>query len=80
MEHKIKEILAEILKSPELADTLSDDAHILNDVGLDSVQILRLILTVEEVFGCELDLDKVDVSSLSSISAFCQFVSTQKTT
>ena len=78
MEQKVKEILAEILESPETGATLSDDAHILNDVGLDSIQIVSFILTVEEAFNCEFDFDSFDYDCLSSITAFCQFISKQK--
>lgn len=79
MKEKIKEILGEVKDNPDLAITLSDDADIINDVGLDSLQMITFILQIEEELDFEFDFDIFDYSHLSSIDIFCQFISEQKT-
>lgn len=78
MEKKVKEIIAEIKDKPYLAQALSDDTDIINDVELDSLQMINFILRVEEVFDFEFDYNNFDYDHLSSIKTFCQFISKHK--
>lgn len=75
MEEKIKDIIGEIIDNPDFAKTLSNDADILNDVALDSLQIIAFILRVEEELEVEFDFERFDYSHLTSIETFCRFIS-----
>ena len=46
----LKEILAQIKPSMDLS-TVTEDSHLVRDVGLDSLTILLLSLAVENKFG-----------------------------
>ena len=74
MEKKIKEIIATIKDDPSLVDTLSDDASIIQEAGLDSLQIINFVLNIEDVFCIEFDFDNFDYSHIRSIRAFSQYV------
>jgi len=78
MEQKVKEIIGEIKEKPYLAHVLSDETDIINDVELDSLQMINFILRVEEEFDLEFDYDNFNYDHLSSITSFCQFISEQK--
>jgi acyl carrier protein len=74
----IKKLIADIKNKPELADSMSDTADILNDIGLDSLQIITFILQLETIFSVEFDFDNFDYSHLSSITALSDFIKKQK--
>lgn len=74
MKQRVKEILAEIKETPGLAQTLSDNADILQDARMDSLQLVDFVLKIEDEFGVEFDFDTFDMSILESIDAFCQFI------
>ncbi len=74
----IKTILGEVKNTPELSRTLSDEADIIHEVRLDSLQIISFVLRVEEEFGIEFDFEAFDYDHLRSITAFCDFISLQK--
>lgn len=78
MEKKVKEIIGEIKDKSYLAQTLSNETDIINDVGLDSLQMINFILRIEEEFDLEFDYDNFSYDHLSSIKTFCQFISEQK--
>lgn len=65
----IKEIIAEVKETPELMHTLTDDADIIQDVGLDSLQMMAFLLRIEETLGVRFDCECFDFSHLQSISA-----------
>lgn len=78
LEKKVKAIIAGIKGDVRLADTLSGGAHLIRDVELDSLQLIRFILQVEEELGVEFDFRSFDYDHMRSISAFCQFVAQQE--
>ncbi len=77
MKEKIKEILSEIKENPAAAATLSDETDIINDVGLDSLQMVSFVLKLEEELDIEIDFDNFDFSHLSSINNLSEFLSKQ---
>lgn len=72
---KIKEILSEIKCNPELIN-LSDDAGILTDAALDSLQIISFVLKVEQDLGIEFDFESFEYENLSTIRKFCDYILT----
>ena len=75
MKARIKEILAEVKEAPDLAATLSDDADIINEVGLDSLQVVTFLFKLEEAFEIEIDFEQFDYSDLSSIRRLAEKLS-----
>ena len=57
METTIKQLLAEVTEKPELASTLSNEADIMNEVGLDSLQTVTFLFKLEEAFDIEIDFE-----------------------
>jgi acyl carrier protein len=78
MHERIKSILGGVKENPDLARSLPDNADIINDVGLDSLQMISFILTVEEEFGIQFDFDGFDYSYLNSIDEFARYLSGMK--
>lgn len=77
---KIKELLAEILSenTPVSADEIDENASLLDEVGLDSLQLINFILRVEDEFDIEIDFENLDQDRLASVKAFADFVKSCK--
>jgi acyl carrier protein len=74
MENKVISIIAEIKNEPELSQRLNSGSDVLNDAGLDSLQLINFILRIEDEFDIEIDFDQFDMEHLQSIETFCQFI------
>ena len=72
----IKEIIAQLKHAPALAMQLSDTADILEDVGLDSLEMLQFMLELEERLVIQIDFDTLEFSHLHSIRSLAEFLVT----
>ncbi|CAM4456209.1 acyl carrier protein [Paenibacillus endophyticus] len=71
---KIKEILAKVKEDENLTDSLQPNSDLINEVGLDSLQMIGFILEVEETFLVEIDYENFDLKHLNSIETFMSFL------
>ena len=78
MQETIKKILSEVKDTPIASITLSDDTDIINDIGLDSLQMVTFMLKLEEALDIQIDFDTLDFSTLMSVGSLCNFLSKQK--
>ena len=72
----IKRVLAKIKSDPGLHARLTDSADLINDVGLDSLDMLQFMLEIEASLSIQIDFDKLEFSYLRSISALADFLAT----
>ncbi len=80
MVREVKLILEKIKGIPGLAAQLSDSADIIEDVGLDSLQMMEFMLAVESQLNLEIDFEKLDFSYLKSIEKFSEVLQHMKRT
>lgn len=71
---KIIKILVEVKEGKLQIEGLSGGSSIINDVGLDSLQMINFMLKVEEEFGIIIDFDNFDFSNLDSIQTFSDYI------
>lgn len=76
MDKKIIAILADIKEDEKLKDTLTGESSIIDDVGLDSLEMINFLLMIEEEFGKEIDFERLEYSNLESINKFVSFLGT----
>ena len=76
MDKKVIEILADIKEDEKLKDSLTGDSSIIDDVGLDSLEMINFLLMIEEEFGKEIDFERLEYSNLESINKFVSFLET----
>lgn len=70
----VKEVLAQLRSDPAMVDKLSDTADLINDVSLDSLELLQLMLEVEARLAVRIDFEKLEYSDLSSITILANFL------
>jgi acyl carrier protein len=76
----IKKILATIKALPGAHTDLPDTADIVNDVKLDSIEMLQFMLELEAKLAIRIDFEKLEFSSLNSIRTLAEFLDTMPST
>ena len=71
---KLKEILSEIKEEPVLLDEISESTHILNEIGLDSLQMINFVLMLEDEFGIEMNFQDFSFASYSTVGAIAELM------
>jgi acyl carrier protein len=73
MIEKIKTILSQIKENIDIS-SISDNADLMNDVGLDSLQMINFLLQLVDEFDIELDFDSVDDNHMCSLPKLASFM------
>lgn len=76
MEEKIIQILAEIKNDNEIVTKASKETSIIDDIGLDSLQMINFLLRIEDEFAIEFDFEQFNLSNLSSVEGLSNYIST----
>ncbi|MEJ2763309.1 phosphopantetheine-binding protein [Photobacterium sp. MCCC 1A19761] len=78
MFEQITTLIAEIKKDPSLKETITLESHLIEDVGLDSLDIIDFLLQLEAEFDLRLDFDQLDFSIMQSVQALMTFIAEQQ--
>jgi acyl carrier protein len=70
----IKRILAKVKADPTLDTRLTDTADLVDEVGLDSLEMLQLMLEIEATLAVQIDFDKLEYDYLRSIQSLATFL------
>lgn len=74
MEQKIIQILAEIKEKPELVNQITKETRIIDEIGLDSLEMINFILRIEEDFEVEIEFEEFDLSYLDTVGSFSDYL------
>lgn len=74
MQDRIIRILAEVKQDATLNGRVTGSSHLVDDVNLDSLQMIDLILKVQDEFSVVVDFDSFKVDHLSSLDRFTQYI------
>jgi acyl carrier protein len=74
MFEKIKDILAVVKEEDALRETITPKSDLINEIGIDSLQMIQFILMVEEAFRVEISYEDLDFQYLLSVEAFMRFL------
>ena len=69
----LKDVLADLRNDPELKN-LPDDASVISDVGLDSLELLQFMLEVEASLAIEVDFERLSYEHLESLTDLAAFL------
>lgn len=72
MRKKILQIIKQI-KEGDIDDT-GMDYRLYEDFGMDSIEIMELVVAIEDEFDIEFDLDELDIEYLATIETLEQAV------
>jgi len=71
---EIKNIVAKIKADPGLSARLPDSADLIDEVGLDSLEMLQFMLEIEASLAVQIDFDRLEFSTLRSIRTLADFL------
>ncbi|WP_028561002.1 acyl carrier protein [Paenibacillus pinihumi] len=74
----IMTILCEVKNTPELRPSLKPQTDIIQEVGLDSLQMINFVLAIEDAFDLEIDFETFDYEHMSSIERLASFLEREK--
>ena len=74
METRIKRIISELVEDKEIQNTISSETNIIDDIGLDSLQMINFILMLEDEFDIEIDFDEFEYEYLLKFSTLVEFI------
>jgi acyl carrier protein len=72
---KLKDIIIQIKNNELNADAIQETTNLITGLGIDSLQLINLILSIEDEFELEIDFDNFDLSHLNQFNLLCRFVS-----
>ena len=75
MEETIKRLLAEMMKTDLQNVSWNSDTDILNDIGVDSLQLVQFLLKLEEEMNITIDYDALTFDDLATIGTLASFLS-----
>ena len=78
MKKKLAGLIRGVRQDETPAVELTDDVNLLVDLGLDSIQIISIILAVEDTFDIEIDYDNFEYGNMESVKSFCEFIASSK--
>jgi acyl carrier protein len=74
IQDKIKNMISNEVLVGVSVDEIGDDASLISDLNLDSIQMLTLITALESEFNFMLDDEDLDLENLSSVNRLVEFV------
>ena len=74
IEEVVISLLAKTIDDENSKDTWTAETDIINDIGIDSIQLVRFMLSVEDELGISLDFDDLDFDDFSSIGALADYL------
>ncbi|SES64047.1 acyl carrier protein [[Clostridium] polysaccharolyticum] len=74
MMKKIMESIQNVLGEEGIEKELKADMDLINEVGLDSLQLVNVILDLEEEFGLCIDFDEFDFDEVKTIQLLADYL------
>lgn len=74
IEPQIRQMIVERCFLTVEPEDIGDDDDLMETVGLDSVQILEVVVGLEEVFGVSFEESDFDIAHLSTVGAIAHYV------
>ena len=73
----IKTLLARTIEDEQAKNSWSGETDIINEIGLDSVQIVRFMLSLEDELGVSLDYEDMTFDVFGSINFLAKYITSQ---
>lgn len=64
MKETIKKIVMAFAKGVDENYEITNEAHLIDDLNMDSIELIQLLVSLEEEFDIEFDTDELDINSI----------------
>ena len=84
MDALVAELKVKIIETLSLLDVLpedigDDDRLVGGDLGIDSIDVLEMVLMLEKDYGVKIESKEVGVQAFASVRALAEFVAKNRT-
>ncbi|QUQ68346.1 acyl carrier protein [Kutzneria sp. CA-103260] len=74
VEDKVLDVLVGVLAGRFTAEQVNTNADLVEEYGLDSLQMISFLLGIEDTFDLELDYENLELDHLRSVAQFASYV------
>ena len=74
LEQQIKEMIVERCFLTIDPGEIADDADLMEEIGLDSVQVLEVVVGLEDVFGVSVEDADFEIANFSTVESIADYV------
>ena len=84
MEKLLQELKAKIIETLDLVDVTPDDIKeddqlVGGELGIDSIDVLELVMMIEKDYGVKIDNKELGAKVFASLRSMAQFISDNRT-
>ena len=65
---ELRRIISKLKNDEQLYLSIDEQTDIINEIGLDSLQMISLLLEIEETFDIIIDYELIDINKLQNLS------------
>ena len=74
IQKKLREIIKEIISSPELVDNIGPYDE-LTSIGINSISFVKIMVAIEQEYGIEVDDDDLDINKFKNLDGLVNYIS-----
>lgn len=78
MKEKLIKIICEVKEDTSLTEKIKNSTDLLNEIDIDSLQLINIILKIEDEWDIEIDFDEFDMNSLKSVDSLCEYIKSKR--
>jgi len=79
IEKRLRDLMVKVWKLRMQAEELPDGKDMLEKLGVNSVDVLELLIHIEKEFGIEIDDDDLSAELVGSIGSLAHYIAKRKT-
>lgn len=78
MKEKLVNIICTVKEDDTLAKKIENSTDLLNEIDIDSLQLINIILQIEDKLDVEINFDEFDMNNLKSIDSLCEYINSKR--
>jgi acyl carrier protein len=78
MKEKLVNIICTVKEDDTLAEKIENSTDLLNEIDIDSLQLINIILQIEDKLDVEINFDEFDMNNLKSIDSLCRYINSMR--
>lgn len=78
MKEKLINIICEVKEDTSLAKKIEDSTDLLNEIDIDSLQLINIILKIEDELDIQINFEEFDMDNLKSVDSICEYINSKR--
>ncbi|AAK76884.1 acyl carrier protein [Clostridium acetobutylicum] len=78
MREKLIKIICQVKEDDSLKEKIEKSKDLLNEIDIDSLQLINIILKIEDELDVQIDFDEFDMDSLKSIDSLAKYINSKR--